>query len=339
MPSHIKPEGFAASIVLAVQKDQKLQQCSRETLMQAVLNLAAMGLVPNGRDAHLIPFNSKDGMACQVIVDYKGLIDILLRNRSVKKIHADIICENDLFAHSMGEVKEHTWDVGKPRGEVRAVYAQAWLEGGEQKAEVLTVEEVEKVRAISKAKNSGPWVDWWNEMAKKTAVRRLSKMLRLSAEEKEIIERVDRTEFREINERPKAEIPGMENTHQEEGSFVDAEEVEQEPKPAPAKKAAKKKSAGERVVAFLGEITTVESGPEAKKKWTRFDIEFKRQDADSFDVCSTFSKTLIEQVEFFSEGDLVTLTIAPNSNEKFPATLEAIAGAPADEEQKGEHVK
>lgn len=109
LPSHIKPEAFQASVILAVQKDEKLQQCSRESLMEAVLDLARVGLTPNKRDAHLIPFNTKDGMKCQLIVDYKGLVDILLRNGSVQKIYGDVIREHDSFNHSLGEVLAHSW--------------------------------------------------------------------------------------------------------------------------------------------------------------------------------------------------------------------------------------
>jgi recombinational DNA repair protein RecT len=55
----------------------------------------------------------------------------------------------------------------------------------------MSVDEVEKVRAASRAGGSGPWKDWWSEMAKKTVFRRASKWLKLSAEVADAFERDD----------------------------------------------------------------------------------------------------------------------------------------------------
>jgi hypothetical protein len=61
----------------------------------------------------------------------------------------------------------------------------------------MTSDDVEEIRARSKAANEGPWVTDWGEMAKKTVLRRLLKTEPLSPElqktigEEEIGERVD----------------------------------------------------------------------------------------------------------------------------------------------------
>ena len=41
----------------------------------------------------------------------------------------------------------------------------------------MSLDDVEKVRKSSRAGNFGPWKDWWDEMAKKTVIRRISKRL------------------------------------------------------------------------------------------------------------------------------------------------------------------
>ena len=48
--------------------------------------------------------------------------------------------------------------------------------------------DVEKVRASSKAGKFGPWVEWWDEMAKKTVIRRMAKRLPSSADVDQVFE-------------------------------------------------------------------------------------------------------------------------------------------------------
>ncbi len=62
------------------------------------------------------------------------------------------------------------------------VYAVARLKDGGTQFEVMTVKQVEKVKAQSKASGNGPWVTHWEEMAKKTVIRRLFKYLPVSIE-------------------------------------------------------------------------------------------------------------------------------------------------------------
>lgn len=111
-----------------------------------------------------------------------------MRTGKVSFIHADIVCQEDEFAYDKGEIKTHKINFQKPRGEMYAVYAICRFKDGTEKAEVMSREEVEKIRKRSKAGNSGPWVTDWNEMAKKTAFRRLSKWLELSPEQRDIVE-------------------------------------------------------------------------------------------------------------------------------------------------------
>jgi len=155
--------------------------------MKCLLDLSAFGLEPDGRRAHLIPYKDQ----CTLVIDWKGLAELAMRSGIVAKLHADIVCENDEFTYDLGEVKAHKIDFRKPRGEVYAVYAMAQTKTGEVFVAVLAKDEVESVRKRSRAGTSGPWVTDWNEMAKKTAFRRLSKWLPLSPEFRDAQERDD----------------------------------------------------------------------------------------------------------------------------------------------------
>ena len=187
LPRHLKPDRFIRIALTALTKTPKLAQCTQESFFQALLDLSQLGLEPDGRRAHLIPYGDK----VQLIVDYKGLVELVMQTGNVSNIHADVICDNDKFVYDKGEIKEHVIDFHKPRGDVYAAYAICRFKDGTEKTEVMTKEEIEKIRKRSKAGNSGPWVTDWNEMAKKTVFRRLSKWLPLSSEQREALEKDD----------------------------------------------------------------------------------------------------------------------------------------------------
>jgi recombination protein RecT len=187
LPKHLSPERFARIAITAVTRTPKLAECSQESLMKCLLDLSAFGLEPDGRRAHLIPF----GGTCTLILDWKGLAELALRSGLIAKLHSDVVCENDQFEYNMGEVTKHVVDWRKPRGEAYAAYAMAQTKTGEKFFAVMSKDEIEGIRKRSRSGNSGPWVtDPW-EMMKKSAFRRLSKWLPLSAEFREAVEKDD----------------------------------------------------------------------------------------------------------------------------------------------------
>ena len=200
LPKHLSPERFCRIAITALTRTPKLAECTQESLMKCLLDLSAFGLEPDGRRAHLIPY----GNQCTLVIDWKGLAELAMRSGIIAKLHADIVCENDEFEFNLGEVTRHKIDFRKPRGEMYAAYALAQTKTGEVFACVLSKDEVDAVRKRSRSGTSGPWVSDYNEMAKKTAFRRLSKWLPLSAEFRDAQER-DEEEFQERDVTPKAE--------------------------------------------------------------------------------------------------------------------------------------
>lgn len=186
LPKHLTAERFARVAITALTRTPKLADCTPASLMKCLLDLSAMGLEPDGRRAHLIPY----GTEATLIVDYKGLVELIRRSGDVVSIRAETVCEKDEFSWTNGEVS-HSVNWREDRGEVQAVYAEAVMKSGEKQSAVMTVKEVEAIRARSRSGNNGPWKTDWSEMAKKTAVRRLSKMLPLSSEIMRHVERDD----------------------------------------------------------------------------------------------------------------------------------------------------
>lgn len=142
------------------------------------MKCAELGIEPDGRRAYLIPYKND----IQLIIDYKGIAELAMRSGMISNIHADKVCENDEFEYNIGEITKHRIDFRKPRGEAYAYYAIVTFKDGTKKCEVMSKDEVDAIRKRSKSPNNGPWVTDYDEMAKKTVFKRLSKWLPLSPE-------------------------------------------------------------------------------------------------------------------------------------------------------------
>ena len=193
LPKHLTPDRFIRVAVSALTRTPKLRDCDQVSLFGALLTLSQMGIEPDGRRAHLIPFeNRRRGVTeCQLIIDYKGLAEMAMRSGVVSYLHADVVCEHDQFEENMGEIITHKIDRRQPRGDVYAAYAFCKFKDGTAKAEVMSRDEIEAIRKRSRAGSAGPWITDWNEMAKKTAFRRLAKWLPLSPEFRDAVESDD----------------------------------------------------------------------------------------------------------------------------------------------------
>ena len=208
LPKHLTADRFARVALTALTRNPKLQDCTRESLLRCLMDCSALGIEPDGRRAHLIPYKDQ----CTLIIDYKGLIELVRRSGDVAAIRAETVCENDGFDWENGNIT-HRIDWRKSRGEVQAVYAEARLASGETQTAVMTLDEVNGIRDRSqgysyavKGGKSHPWITDWGEMAKKTALRRLIKLLPLSVEIADAVERDDDRVERDVTPVP-AKLP------------------------------------------------------------------------------------------------------------------------------------
>jgi recombination protein RecT len=197
LPKHLTPDRFCRVAMTAMTRTPKLQECTKESLFKCLMDLSSMGLEPDGRRAHLIPYwNSKERiMECQLQVDYKGYVELVMRSGIVSNLHADKVCQNDEFIFDRGDVAQHRINFRESRGDAYCYYARATFKDGTTKAEVMSKEDIDKIRARSKSGGSGPWVTDYDEMAKKTVFRRLSKWLTLSPEIRDAVAKDDEHNF------------------------------------------------------------------------------------------------------------------------------------------------
>ena len=189
LPTHVSVEKFTRVAMTAIQNTPALVNADRRSLFGACVRLAQDGLLPDGREAALVMFGDK----AQAMPMIAGILKKIRQSGEVAKVSAQVVYENDHFVVKYGfdEDVEHTPpSLDKPRGKPIGAYATAVLKDGSQMLEVMSLEQIEKVRNVSRAKGRGPWQDWWDEMARKTVMRRLAKRLPMSTDiEEQIFER------------------------------------------------------------------------------------------------------------------------------------------------------
>lgn len=144
----------------------------------AMINVASTGLTLNPANAYayLVP---RDG---QIVLDisYKGLIKIATDSGSILWARAEVVWSDDTFAyHGPAAMPEHVSDAFKvDRGHIVGVYCIAKTKDGDILTETMPIAELEKIRDKSSAyvkKKAGPWVEWFEQMAKKAVIKRASK--------------------------------------------------------------------------------------------------------------------------------------------------------------------
>jgi len=156
---------------------EALQKCAPASIRNAVINVASVGLSlsPALKLAYLVP---RDGKCC-LDISYIGLVKIATDSGSVHAVKAVIVCQNDAFEYvDPFTTPRHKFDPfasSADRGDVIGVYVIAKLANGITQIETLSREEINKIRSVSKAK-SGPWDYWFEEMVKKAAIKRASKL-------------------------------------------------------------------------------------------------------------------------------------------------------------------
>lgn len=187
LPAHMNADRLARIALTEFRKVPALLDANPATLFGAVIQCAQLGLEPGGAlgHAYLIPFknNKTHTTDVQFIIGYRGMIDLARRSGQIVSLSARTVHANDTFRYEFGlnETIEHVPADGD-RGPITHVYAVARLKDGGAQFDVMSKFEVDKIKAKSKAGNFGPWVDYYEEMAKKTVIRRLFKYLPVSIE-------------------------------------------------------------------------------------------------------------------------------------------------------------
>ena len=191
LPKHMKAERMIRIGRTAVQRSHALMECDIRSIVGAIVEASELGLEPNGvmGHAYLVPFRNNKAkpsrMEAQLMVGYKGLIDLARRSGKVTTINAEVVYAADKYEVTKGlypNLIHEPSDLAE-RGEIIAAYATARIVGEPiPQFANLNKTEIDALRARSKAGKAGPWVTDYAWMAKKSAIRQLCKLLPCSVE-------------------------------------------------------------------------------------------------------------------------------------------------------------
>lgn len=198
VPSHLTAERLLKLALSAIKKDEKLMACAASSLLGCVVEASRLGLEIGGPlgHAYLVPFKG----SATLIIGYRGFVELMRRGGQVSTVRAVVVHEKDHFELREGleQVIDHRPYLLGDAGPMKFVYAVAkFAQSGDYQAVFLTKAEVEtaRKRSATGSFDRSPWATDYEEMAKKTAVRRLAKLMPLTIEAADAIEKDDEASY------------------------------------------------------------------------------------------------------------------------------------------------
>lgn len=189
LPKHMDADKVIRIAMVACTSSPQLMDCTPVSIIRSVMLASQLGLEPSGAlgSAYLVPYSNKGRMEAQLIPGYRGLVDLAIRSGKVSRIEAHVVYDCDDFDFALGTASfiKHKPLLDQPDGAKKiAAYAVATMKDGGFQFCILSASDVTRIRSASRSSgnSSSPWVTWPDEMWKKSAVRRLAKMLPLSPE-------------------------------------------------------------------------------------------------------------------------------------------------------------
>ena len=188
LPTVLTAERFSRIVLSAISANPKLGSCTPSSFLGAMMASAQLGLevnTPLGQ-AYILPYQNKGVLEAQFQLGYKGLIDLAYRSGEVELVQAHIVYANDTFECEFGlDAKLKHIPAEKDRGEAVKVYAMFKTKSGGYGYDVMSIDDVKRhAEKYSKAYKSGfsPWSTNFEEMAKKTVLKRCLKYAPLKSD-------------------------------------------------------------------------------------------------------------------------------------------------------------
>lgn len=173
LPSHITPDKFVRTLVTAIQNMPALLDCDRRSLYNACMAAATDGLLPDSRDGVIVPFAGK----ARWMIMVAGICRKVRNSGEIGDIDAQVVYENDSYEAWIDEKGRHfKWTKARGnRGNPILTFAYALGRDGTFYFEEVSEDDMVKIEAMARAKDS-PWKGpFRDEMKRKSALRRLAK--------------------------------------------------------------------------------------------------------------------------------------------------------------------
>lgn len=196
--NNVDPDKMARLALTEIRRNKTLALCTPESFLGGLMTATQMGLElgPHGH-AYMIPFKNKGIYEVQFIIGYRGMLDMVRRSREVVGVpKARLVYENDLFDLKFtdeGDKYEHVpyylrkdGTFTEP-GRLLMGYLFVQYRGGGSDIFPMSLAEIEKHKARSKASASGPWITDYEAMCRKTLVRANFAYLPMSIDDQQFV--------------------------------------------------------------------------------------------------------------------------------------------------------
>lgn len=205
LPPDITTEQFRAALYLELSGRPALNECSADSLRDAVIRAATYGLLP-GRDCHILPFGNRRGGSTKkqatFVPNYFGVILALERTGKIRRAFAHAVHQGDQWQFDVFQdrpVHIPAVTLGKEPGKELFYYGAVMFKDGTCAFEVLTLDELEAIKKRAPSHENGPWVTDRAMMCRKSCIKRVAKYVKLTPELRDMLE--------EDEERERDDIP------------------------------------------------------------------------------------------------------------------------------------
>lgn len=217
LPRGVEPDRFIRTAITTINLNPDLLNCTPSSLYASFMQAAKDGLMPDGKEAIIQPYNCKISergqpdrweSRAQYMPMVRGLIQVMYRTGDVSMVDGVAVYEKDHFEYERGDAPRiiHRPHMGMDApGAVIAAYVVIKLKNGEIKREVMFRRDIEQVRNASKAKDGPGWKNWYDQFAIKAVIKRASKQLPTDSEDlARVIEHDNEAMGFDFNDKPQA---------------------------------------------------------------------------------------------------------------------------------------
>lgn len=183
----VKPDKLIRTAMTLVQTNPDLMDCSQASILAGIVKAAEINIELTGAlgQAYLIPYKSKGTSVANFQIGYRGLIELAYRSDRILRFDARVVYSKDKFSISYSDNPcfTHQPFLGGDPGEIIGFYSSVFFRNNSTDLEYMSLSQIlEHREKYSSAGASGPWNTAFNEMAKKTVIKKLAKRLPLCTE-------------------------------------------------------------------------------------------------------------------------------------------------------------
>ena len=228
LPRQMDVNKFISVAKLTLNKNPKLLQADKTSLMQTFMKAAQDGLYLDGREAAAVQYGNQVNYLPMV----EGVIKLMHNSGLIKTISAEVVYENDCFEYELGSnphVKHIPLLVGN-RGNRICVYCYVQTANDGEYIEIMNMDDLDKCKQQAKGASSphSPWVKWFDQMAKKTVIHRIAKRLPKNDAINSVVRIEEDTEFKQaVNVTPTPDKQEQPLSRLKEAMGMANEEVDQ----------------------------------------------------------------------------------------------------------------